>query len=72
MLNQLGDLLDEHTTNITNAANIANTTDINNDDDDDNIEERYILNLLIKKAEEDELTDKFRPAYLFIYIFIGN
>ena len=71
MLNQLGNLLDEYATNITNTANIVNTTDINNDDDDD-VEERRILDLLIKEIEEDKLTNKFRPACLFIYIFIKN
>jgi hypothetical protein len=73
LLNQLGDLLNEYTINITNTANIVNTTDINNNDDDDdnnkNVEEYYILNLLIEKVEEDKPINKFRPVYLFIYIF---
>ena len=36
------------------------------------MEERHILDLLIKEAEKDELTNKFRPIYLFIYIFTRN
>ena len=71
MLNQLGDLLNKYTTNITNTANIVNTANINNDDDDD-AKERRILNLLIKEVKKDELTNKFRPTYLFIYIFTKN
>ena len=64
LLNQLGDLLDKHSTNTTN------TTDINSDNDDDkNVEERRILDLLTEEVEEDKLADDFRPAYLFIYIF---
>ena len=68
LLNQLGNLPDEYTTNITNAVNIVNTTNIDNNDDNDNIEERHILDLLIKEAEEDKFTNKFRPAYLFIFL----
>ena len=70
-----------NTTNITNIANttdvanntdVANTTDINNNDNNDkDIKECYILNLLIKEIEEDELTNKFRPIYLFIYLLTG-
>ena len=68
----MSDLLDEYATNITNTANIVNTTDIDNDDDDDDIEECYILDLLIEEVKEDKLTNKFRPIYLFIYIFTRN
>jgi len=66
LLDQLGDLPDEHGTSTTN------TTDINSDDDDDeDVEERRILDLLTEEVEEDELADDFGPACLFIYILTG-
>ena len=61
-----------NTTDIANTTNIANTTDINSDDNNNkDIKECRILDLLIKEVEEDKLTNKFRPAYLFIYILTG-
>ena len=67
LLNQLGDLLDEYSTNTTNI------TDINSDDDNNkDVEERRILNLLIKEVKEDKLINKFGSIYLFIYIFTKN
>ena len=58
-----------NTTDVANNTNIANTTDINNNDNNDkDIKECHILDLLIKKVEEDELANKFRPIYLFIYL----
>ena len=65
-------MLDKYATNITNTANIVNTTDIDNNNNNNNVEEHCILDLLIKEAKEDKLTDKFRPVYLFIYIFTRN
>ena len=63
LLNQLGDLLDKYSTNTTNTTNID--SDDNNNKD---IEECYILDLLTKEVEEDELANNFGPACLFIYI----
>ena len=87
MLNQLSDLLDKYntnTTNITNNTNIANTTDIanntnianttninNNDNNNKDVKKCRILDLLIKEVEKNELINKFRPIYLFIYLLIG-
>ena len=56
-------------TNVANNTDVANTTNINNNNNNDkDIKKCRILNLLIKKIEEDELADKFRPIYLFIYL----
>ena len=57
-----------NTINIANNTDIANTTNINNNDNNDkNVKEYHILNLLIKEVKKDELINKFKPIYLFIY-----
>ena len=56
-------------TNVANNTDVANTTNINNNNNnDEDIKEYHILDLLIKEVEKDELTNKFRPIYLFIYL----
>ena len=59
-----------NTTDVANNTNIANTTDINNNDNNnENVKKCRILNLLIKEVKKDKLANKFRPIYLFIYLF---